>query len=884
MKKYRIIRRANLWNLHSHSHYSANDALPTVKAMVETVKGYGQPAIGLTDHGNMAGSVDLYRESAKVGIKPFPGTELYVVRDRSDKKAKRHHMCVVAYTTEGYSNLVKLNTQMNSNFYHKPIVDFGDFAEMSEAGLLKGVAATSGCYFGYVMQAIENDRIQEASALLMSYNKWFGKFYVELQNHNIDHGNGYTDSDIADELMRLAQKLGIPCVLTQDAHYCSKDDKPTHESLKRLVAWGDQGDDAVFPGDGFQLADNEWFESHHEGERLKAGSEGLKDLLDSHSLEIPQLNNYKYNIPFTVDDPMRTLTDILTEKVDGMSKDHKERVKNELSIISDTGMAGYLLLVAEVTDWCKANAVFFQARGSASGSIACWLLGITQVDPLKWSLSFERFISRDRMKPPDIDLDIEHVRRQDLVEWLESRFTVHQIGTWSEYSLSGDDNDTKGSLRVKYVASLRRQDKPIPVDWNDIDQDTRERLHTIGKGQVYSSYGTHAAGLVVTTTSEEFNNLVPLMKVASSGTYVTQYDMNSVESLGLVKLDVLGLKTLTVLHICMENLGRDVFQGLDWIPMSDRKTFATVSKGQTDGIFQLEGGATKRGCRDLKPTKVGDLVAAMALFRPATMNSGATESYIKRKHGEEKIPERHQIIMDATKETYGIMLFQEQVIAMLRTLGMDADDLTSFLKAVKASNSDIGQAGLVIEGYRKQVTDLCSKAGMSDGDVNWLWGAIEGFAAYGFNKAHSVAYGLTAYRCAYLATHHPVEFYAAVLSVAAGTPKEQPYVSAVRGTGIRIKRADVNESGVSYSVDARRTGIRKGLLAIKGVGSKAATDIIDKRPKGGYKDLREMCMLVNRRLVTGAKAYIEHSYMDVGVIGKLFEAGALDQLIDEPRY
>ena len=877
MKKYRVIRDTKnaYWNLHSHSNYSANDALPAVKDMVQTVSGYGQQALGLTDHGNMAGSVDLYRECSKAGIKPFPGTELYVVRDRQDKKAKRHHMCVVAYTNEGYKNLVRMNSMMNKNFYHKPLIDFGDFAELSENGMLNGIAATSGCYFGYASQAIASGDRQEAKALLQSYDKWFGKLYVELQNHNIIHDDEETtDSMIANRLASLAQELGLPCVLTQDAHYCNQEDKPTHEAMKRLVAFGSDGDDAVFPGDGFHLADKEWFEAHHEGKRRELGYEGLQDLLESHDLTIPQLDKYSYRIPFTVDDPLRTLRDVASEKSVSLSKAHKERIDSELSIIEDTGMAGYLLLVAEVTNWCRDNSVFYQARGSASGSMICWLLGITQVDPIEWDLSFERFISRDRTKPPDIDLDIEHVRRQDLIEWLDSRFSVNQIGTWMEYSLTGDGEETSGSLRIKYIASLRRQGKPIPKDWNDIAPDIHKSLHQIGEGHVYSSYGTHAAGLVVTTTKDEFDDLVPTMRVASSDTYVTQYDMNSVENLGLVKLDVLGLKTLSVLHICMENLGRDVFEGLDWIPLRDRKTFSTVSRGITDGVFQLEGKAARRGCKELKPKHVDDIVAAMALFRPATMQSGATQSFIDRKHGKEKIPERHAIIRQHTDKTYGIMLFQEQVIGMLRSLGMNPDDLTAFLKAVKASNADIGAAGDVIEGYHAQVVDLAKRQGMDDTDISWLWGAIEGFAAYGFNKAHSVAYGLTAYRCAYLATHFPTEFYAAVLSVAAGTPKEDPYVTAVRSAGIRIQRADVNESGVSYAVGSK--GIRKGLLAIKGIGGKVAKELIDKRPDGGYSSLHELCMLVNRRIITGAKAYIENGELDVGVIGKLVEAGALD--------
>lgn len=1115
-----IINRRKIWNLHAHSQFSAQDALPEVKDMVATVKSYGHPALGLTDHGNMAGSVQLYKNCSEVGIKPFPGTELYVVHNREDKKAKRHHMCVVAYTTQGYVNLVNLNNLANTNFYNKPLIDHSDMAELSEAGLLKGIAATSGCYFGYIAQAIDNDDRMSAMLFMQGYQTWFDKFYVELQNHNITHDNGMTDDSLADQLMDCANNLGIPCILTQDSHYCNtpdapiwmydlthkplgeivpgdevmgwerqssyrqfvksvvisvnrrdaeifeitmksgkkikctsdhqwvdarkwrskfydgypysspfngmklvqmiepkdyslvdqhtagwlggmydgegsrlgiaqsyshnpnvcdkiersfgelgieytvgtnsgscniyrivggrqgyvdfinsckperdewlrsrvigkwasllredeivdirsigvgevvsmettsgnyvawgyasknchQDEKPVHETMKRLVSFGPDADDAVFPGDGFHLGDSEWFATHHHKVRYDCGADGLEDLLSAHTLEIPELDNYKYNIPFTVEDPDAELGRLcVTEYGErNLSDRYLERLEDELQIVRDTGMAGYLLLVAQVTDWCRANRVFYQARGSASGSILCWLLGITQVDPLKHKLRFERFISRDRTKPPDIDLDVEFKRRQELIEWLESRFSVHQIGTWLQLSLHGDDDSSKGSIRVKYYAKARGAGNPIH-EWKDVPPEDKKELYALGDSSAYSAYGVHPAGLVVTTNDAQFNKLVPMMKVASSKTYVTQYGMNDVEALGLVKLDILGLKTLSILHQCMDNLGRDVFDGLDWIPNADPAVYRMIAKGDTDGVFQLEGWAAKTGCMSLKPTKLGDVIASMALFRPATMQSGATESYIRRKHKQERIPTRHALIDSHTKETYGIMLYQEQVIAILRDLGMDPDNLTKFLKAVKASNSSVGDASGVIAGYESRLKSLADSHGMSEADWKWLWTAIEGFAAYGFNKAHATAYGLTAYRCAYLAHHHPVQFFAAVLAIHAGTEKEKQYVKAARYKGLSIRRPDVNKSGVTYAVDPRGKAIRKGLVAIKGLGVKSAELIVDKRPEGGYTSIEDMCRTVGSR-VSGAKAFIETGSTDVGVIGKLKEEKAFVSLDDE---
>lgn len=876
------ISKSSIFNLHVHSKFSFNDALPAVSDIVKTVSDFGQPAVGLTDHGNMAGSVQLYTECASAGIKPFPGSELYVVHDRGDKKAKRHHMCVVAYNTEGYKNLVNLSTRSYQNFYHKPLIDHRDLAELSEAGMLNGIAATSGCYFGFIAQAVVSDRSDQALQLMKTYGGWFDKFYVELQNHNIDHGDGWTDDLLADELMNLAQSAGMPTVLTQDSHYCHMEEKDVHETLKRLVAFGPDQEDAVFPGDGFALADSGWFADHHHPERFRLGKEGLADLLDSHDLSIPQLDNYHYNIPFTVADPQRDLEkktrNRLADRRLDKEKKYVERLEEELAVIKDTGMAGYLLLVQDVTNWCKTSKVFYQARGSASGSIVCWLLGITQADPIKWMLSFERFISRDRLKPPDIDLDVESGRRQELIEWLKTKFAVIQIGTWSEYSIKGDDEDAKGSLLVKYYSGNRRSGHGA-LRWADVPEDDRVQLQALSDAKALRGYGTHAAGLVVTTTENEITNLVPAMYIASSGTTVTQYEMDDVESLGLVKLDALGVKTLDVLHKCMDNLGRDVFQGLDWIPLSDRQTYQKISKGETDGVFQLEGYSASRGCKRLKPSTIKDVIAAMALFRPAVQNSGATDEYLLRKNGEQEIPQRHELLMRNTSSTYGVLLFQEQVISVLRELGMSATDLTKFLKSVKASNSNIGNAGSVIKGYRDMVWALAVDAGFNKADWEWFWEAATGFAAYGFNQAHSTAYGLTAYRCGYLATHHPVEFYAAVLSVAASTDKEADYTKSVRSTGITLRKADINKSDVSYTPDGKY--IRKGLMAIKGIGDKTAMEIVSKRPEGGYTSVEHLCRSVNASRITGVKPYLNGGDVTVGVIGKLYESGALDSLLEK---
>lgn len=850
--------------------------------MVATVSRYGQPALGLTDHGNMAGSAQLYKECRKAEILPFPGSELYVVHSREDKKAKRHHMCVVAYSTKGYENLCRLSTMTNENFYNKPLIDHRDFAMLSEQGLLEGIAATSGCYFGFAAQAVSNGDLDHARQVLQTYQGWFnGNYYVELQNHGIDHGNGMDDDALADIMLGLATELGLPCVLTQDSHYCDQHDKPVHETLKRLIAYGDDVEDAVFPGDGFHLADTGWFLEHHSDERLVAGTEGLVDLMSKNDLQIKQLDNYQYNIPFTVEKPLDVIRKRCQDELIARNlakTEYASRLHEELHVIEVTGMAGYLALVSEITDWCKDNEVYTLTRGSASGSLTCWLLGITQVNPIKYGLSFERFISVDRTKPPDIDLDVEHEERERLLEWLSERFSVTQIGRWIKHGLSGDGETGKGSLRVKYFAQKRRQGQPIE-DWNKVPYEDKKELFALADSNAYSGHGTHPAGVCVTSTDEEFDMLVPKMWVASSKNMVSQYAMDDIEDLGIVKMDILGSKTLSIIKRTMKLLGRDYHDGLDWIPLSDPKVFAAISKGQTEGVFQLEGWTAKNGVKRLKPTKLRDVVDSMALFRPATMNSGATDLYIARRQKQAKIPQRHPYLMEVVADTQGIFLFQEQVIEVLREIGLDANELTKFLKAVKASNANIGSAGEVIKGYRNRVERLCDEYGISGDDFEWLWESATGFAAYGFNKAHSQSYGLIAYYCAYLSVHHPVEFHTALLDVhSTESDKIDGYVAATRGRGIRIRQPSVNESNESYTMAKSGKYIRRGLTAVDGIGTASAKKIVRARPENGFTSLMEFAKLTK---VSGTKPFIEEGVTDVGIFGKLLDSGAFEGIIDD---
>jgi len=846
-------RDARFWSAHTHSRYSYNDALPTVEAMVAKAKELGYRGLALTDHGNMAGSVKLYTESMKAGIKPFPGSEMYLVRDRADKKAKRYHLGLIAYTTQGYRNMVQISTRSYRQFHHKPLIDLADLAEFSETGMNEGIALTTGCYFGLVIQTLVNDGYDACRQLVATLASWFDT-YVEIQAHHIDHGDEVlSEAQIAKALFTIATDLNLPVIITQDSHYVEEGDRGLHESLKRLVAFGPDPDDAVFPGDGFHMADDAWMAAHHSPAIYEAGLAGLQRLLDLHDMAIAEMDQYNYRVPQLVPDPMGVLRARCTGQLvrRGLaSRRYLDRLSEELEVVQASRMANYLLLVAKVTDHMREVDMFFQCRGSAAGSLLCWLLDITNVDPIKWKCRFDRFLTKDRSKPPDIDIDVESGRRKELLDWLGESFSVVQIGTFGTYSMSGDD-DGKGSLRVKYFAALRKQG--VEPKWENVTPEERAELNKLSSLELASGYGVHAAGIILCNSRTELETQVPIMYVASSKTYVSQYDMKDVEGIGLVKLDALGVKTMDVLRRTIINMGRNPKDGLDFIPLNDRKVFTMLGRGDVAGVFQLEGPTSAREIRKLHPSKIADVIAAMALYRPGVMGSGAKDAYLRRKHGEEHTPKRHPIIERSTAETFGILLYQDQIMEVLRALGMNADDLNVFLKAVKASNKNVAAAEVTMAKYSELVHQLCEQAGMTHDDVTWLWGALEAFAEYSFNRAHSTVYGITAYRCAWLALHHPLQFHAALLSVASGTDKERQYVSATRGRGIRLLKADVSYSEEGYSVDPRGRGIRRGLLSIKGIGPTAVQAILEGRPFGSMSEFADR---VNPRAVTGIKDYL----------------------------
>jgi DNA polymerase-3 subunit alpha len=875
------------FSLHTHSKYSSSDALPSVAEIVDRARQLGQVGLGLTDHGNMAGSIELYTECVKAGIKPFPGSEMYLVRDRSVKKgpeAKRFHLCLVAYTTQGYRNLIKISTDSHRNFYYKPLIDLADLARYAELGWNEGVALTTGCYFGLLTQTLLKEGYDAALQVAAAYASWFDTF-IEIQNHGISREEELSEAEVSRALLQIADDLGLPVVLTQDSHYVFESERGTHNTLKHLVAYGTDLDDVVFPGDPYHLVDDEWMRGHHSQEAYERGTLGLSLLLSKHDLRIPEADAYTYLVP-----PVSASPDLeLRQRCVKRLADEKQlfpryikRLNEELAVIETSGMASYMLLVASVCDWMRSRGIYYQTRGSAAGSLVCWKLGISNIDPLRWGARFDRFLSKDRTKPPDIDLDVEHDRRREVMDYIDSRYSVAQICTWA--TLGMNEEDSKGSLKIKYFAKRRAVNKAKGItvkgdDWKSVPPEDKAEIYQLAKKDAFSGYGVHACALVLAPHRSMLEEMVPMQWVASSKTLVTQYDGKTIESIGLIKLDLLGSKTMSVLRLACEFRGVSTDTLLD-IPLDDSPVYTMLSRGDTDGCYQMEGGTTSAGCRQLQPGRIGEIIDAMALFRPGVMNSGSTDSYIARKFNREPVPLRHELIARHVNPTRGILLYQDQVISILRDLGMNPDDLTRFLKAVKASNKNTTKALAEINHYLPIIEQMCLKRGMTAEDWSWLQRAFSAFAEYGFNVAHATVYGLTAYRCAYLAYHHPVEFHAALLSVAAGTDKEPKYLRLARRRNVRVKSPDINGSGKSYRVD--RNAIRRGFLSVEGIGRQIADALVRGQP---YVDWEDFVTKSIGTRITGVKSFVPEQTLPgelIGSVKQLHEVGAFASIGDPP--
>lgn len=793
--------------VHAHSQYSTLDGMSKVPDMVKRVADLGQPGCALSDHGNMSGTVQLYKACKEYGIKPFPGIEAYLLDPKFEGpleeagKAGRYHLGLLALNEDGYKSLVRFTslTHTRPRFSRFPRATLSDLAKLGMDNP-DDIALTTGCFFGWLQQTLVREGPDQAERVLKMYQEWFPHTFVELQHHNISHADFNDDSDpdlfydsdeqVVKQLVEFAENFDLPILAGQDNHYTFQSEKRAH-SLMKAMTYG--GSDDAFPGDTFHIASAEWVREHYTDEQWAMVEEGHAELLDLNDLRIKPLDRYRTDVPATVKNPQRIIRaqceaaldqylDTVSNKASVRRRYH-DRLDFELSIVEDLGMAGYFMIWLQFVEWCKQQHIAIEARGSANGSLFCFLLGITQVDAVKWNGDFERFLSRDRTKPPDVDMDIEDARRGEALDWLDEHFDSVQIGTFSKLgtSIDPETGEEKGSILVTWQMSKRRQceeeawayeqqnpsgknDKPVKYEAVAKGKQTYARKYGwiksmadvqraapkdyVGLKQlahmnsVYKSYGVHAAGVLLSGKHIKIEDYIPTMLVASSNTTVSQYDQDDVQEFGNLKMDMLGQTTLTIMRRCQQLMGRDDPTDFTWIPEDDPKALKLLRNGRTGtGIFHFEGYTKAKGGRELGVTSIRDAILVQALYMPGCMDVAPGQKvsqkdlYLRRRNSKrerDNIVYLHDAFEKALRETHGAVVFQEQVINIMRNLGMGIEGINKFFKVVKDSGKGAVERNQQrMKEVRQEFDDLCKSNGI---DSDAAWGQTAAFVSYGFNR------------------------------------------------------------------------------------------------------------------------------------------------------
>jgi len=838
-------------HLHVHSHYSLLDGLPKIPEILDYVKSLGMDSVALTDHGVLHGAVEFYKEAKKRGMKPIIGTEIYLAFERMNQfrphiDDKRYHLVLLAKNKTGYKNLVKLITKAHlEGFYYKPRVDEELLAKHS-----KGLICLSACLQGKIPQLILAKKFDEAERLAQKYQEIFGEenFYLELQHHpNI------REQEIVNKaLISISKKYGIPLVATNDVHYLRPEDAKIQDILMLINTGADRED----PERLTMIADDF---SMRSPEKMAQDFKDVPEAIEN-TQKIKELCNFQFELGKTILPEFKppagyTPTQYLRRLCkEGLKERYgsspppkvKERLEKELLVIKKTGFCSYFLIVQDIVRWAKENKIVVGVgRGSVAGSLVAYLLGITEIDPLKYNLLFERFHSGQRITPPDIDLDFTDTRRDEVIKYVREKYgedKVAQIITFGTMAARAVVRDVGRALGYTY-GYCDRIAKMIPFTYSldkalsqvqelkklyMEDEKARVLIDSAKKLEGVARHAsTHACGIVI--SREPLTNIVPLQHPTQNDeNIVTQYDMYSIEDLGLLKMDLLGLKNLTIIENTLNLVEKNhqIKIDLNSIPQDDEKTFELLQKGQTTSVFQLESEGMKRYLKQLKPTCLEDIIAMVALYRPGPI--ALIPDYIKRKYKKEKIEYLHPKLEPILKSTYGIMIFQEQLMQVARELaGFTLSEADVLRKAVGKKIKP-----LLLKQKEKFIKGSINN-GIPEKVAEEIWHWILPFARYGFNKAHSTCYATIAYQTAYLKANYPVEFMAAVLiSEKADVERIAFLIKECKRMGINVLAPDINKSDVNFTVTGEKE-IRFGLEAVKNVGHNVVEAIVQERKKNG---------------------------------------------------
>ena len=852
-------------HLHSHTEYSLFDGISRIGELVSHVKEMGQTALAITDHGVMYGAVYLYKECIKQGIKPIIGCEIYVTRgSRFDKsgngKEKLAHLILLAENNEGYQNLIKICSKAwTEGYYHRPRADH-ELLEKYHEGLI----VTSACVGGEVPQAILNGDMDEARKVIEFYINTFGKdnYFLEIQNHGLPE-----EAAVRPVLASLAKEYGLGLVATNDFHYTKKEDARSQE-IKLCISTGKTLDDPYH----FHFANDEFYCKSGDEMRAILGNfpgaiENTRVIADRCNVELTfgehKLPSFDVPEGETAASYLRKLCEkALPERYAVVTDKERSRMDYELGVIDKMGFSDYFLIVMDFIHYAKSHGIpIGPGRGSAAGSIVSYLLHITEVDPLRFDLLFERFLNPARVSMPDIDTDLCYRRRGEVIEYLARKYgsdQVAQIITFGTLAARAVIRDV-GRVTNMPLREVDRIAKMVPVgpgvtlkktmegsrEFRDLyDSDTTvHRLidHCLDLEGISRNSGTHAA--VVVICSKPVEEYVPI-QLTQDGFIQTQYEKDQVEQLGLLKMDLLGLRNLTVIHDALEMIreNRGIDLDINKIPSEDEETCKMLCDGDTIGVFQSESSGFTSLLMQLHPERFEDLIPMVALYRPGPLGSGMAEDFIKRKHGKIPVEYPHPSLEPILKETYGVILYQEQVMQIASVMGGFSLGQADMLRRAMGHKEPE-----ILQQNRETFVDGAVANGVDDRTANYVFDLMVHFAGYGFNKSHSVCYGWIAWQTAYLKAHYRPEFMAAMMTCYNGDrDKVSRYISDTRRAGVVIAAPDVNLSEAYFSVKGDK--ILFGLDGIQNVGEGAVRSIIEARKQGGpFKSLSDFVERADNR-------------------------------------
>ena len=868
-------------HLHVHSEYSLLDGAGRVSDLVQRVKAAGMSAVALTDHGNMYGAVEFFKQARKHGIRPIIGCEVYIApRSRFDKVAGEgeayYHLVLLAETQAGYSQLVELVSRAyTEGFYYKPRIDKELLSEHHE-----GLIGLSACIAGEIPSLLLKGDEQAATAAAQEYVDIFGQdnFFIEIQDHGIPE-----QQEVNPQLVKLARKMGIGLVATNDIHYIDREDADAHDVLL-CIQTGKCVEDTArmrFPSPEFYL------KTH--GEMAQLFPEYPEALSNTCRIaercqvefEFGQLHLPQFPVPEgeNADGFLRGLCEAaLSERYPNAAPEVRQRLDFELSVIQTMGFSSYFLIVWDFVRFARENKIpVGPGRGSAAGSIVAYLLKITNIDPLKYGLLFERFLNPERVTMPDIDIDFCYVRRGRIIEYVAERYGsdhVAQIITFGTMAARAAIRDVGRALNVSF-GEVDRIAKLVPTVLNitlkdalamsqelkrlyEEDQTARKVLDIAMSLEGLPRHAsTHAAGLVI--AKDSLNCQVPVQNSAD-GFITTQFDKDCIEEIGFLKMDLLGLRTLTVIGDTIElvRTHRGIDIDIDSIPLEDPATCAMLSRGETVGVFQMESGGMTNLVKELRPERFDDLIPLVALYRPGPLNSGMVEDFVRGRHGTKKSVYQHPLLEPILADTFGVILYQEQVMQIASVMGGFTLGQADLLRRAMGKKKHD-----VLAAQRERFLAGATERGVTLSVANEVFSLMEKFADYGFNKSHSAAYALVAYQTAYLKAHYPSEFMAAMLTSVMGESDRVGYfIEECRKHGIKILPPNINRSGLSFSVED--SAIRFGLAGVKNVGEGAIESIVSARKNGEFKSLVDFCERIDMRLVNKR------------VLESLIKAGAFD--------